>query len=233
MFLFGFALGLWHALDFDHIAAMVTFAAARDVTPKRALTYGIVWATGHALMLLFMTVLIMQFHIELSARMASVMEFMVGAMLFMLALNMFHRLAAIRIHSHGHHHHDAPMHDHVHVHHHSEIHGREVHRHVHMVGEGHHFRALLVGLLHGLAGSAALVILVMSSVVSAAARMAYVLVFSAGAMIGMAALTLFVAHSVRRSTLHSPALAMSMRRCGAVFVLFMGLFLMSSFFVQT
>lgn len=226
MFLIGFVLGLWHALDLDHIGAMITFVASGASSPRRAIKYSVLWATGHALMLLLMTLLVMQFHVEVSSDVASIMEFTVGAMLVVLALDMFRRLRSIKMHSHQHFHKSESVHDHLHVHLRSETHEDESHAHVHTAKDNHSLRALLVGLMHGMAGSAALMLVVISTVTSVRTAVIYVIFFSVGAMAGMGALSIFIAMQLRRSALFSLEFASRVRGYAAIVVLSAGLFMM-------
>ena len=227
MLLIGLVLGLWHAIDLDHIGAMITFVASRDSSPRQAIKYSMLWATGHALMLLLMTLLIMQFHVEVSGQVASIMEFMVGAMLVVLALDMLRRMRSIKMHSHRHLHKNESIHDHLHVHPGSEMHVHGAHTHTHAAEDSHLLRALLVGLMHGMAGSAALILVVFSTVDSVRTAILYVIVFSLGAMAGMGALSMFIAMQLRRSALFSLELASRVRGYAAIVVLSVGLFMMS------
>jgi high-affinity nickel permease len=227
MLLIGFVLGLWHAFDLDHIGAMITFVASRDSSPRQAIKYSVLWATGHALMLLLMTLLVMGFHVEVSGEVASIMEFMVGAMLVVLALDMLRRMRSIKMHSHHHLHKGESVHDHLHVHLRLETHTHESHTHVHAAKDNYPLRALLVGLMHGMAGSAALILVVISTVNSLRTAVIYVIFFSVGAMAGMGALSMFMAMQLRRSAFCSLELASRVRGYAAIAVLSVGLFLMS------
>lgn len=233
MVLIGFVIGLWHALDLDHIGAMITFVASHDSSPKQAIRYGVLWATGHALMLLLMALLIMDFHVEVSGEIASIMEFMVGVMLVVLALDMFRRIRSLKLHSHHHPHDNVLAHDHLHVHFQTETHKYESHTHMHTGKDDYLFRALLVGLMHGMAGSAALILLVVNTVASVRMGILYVIFFSLGAMAGMAVLSVFISMQLRRSALCSLALATRVRGCAAIVVLSIGLFLMSKITVES
>lgn len=227
MLLIGLVFGLWHALDLDHIGAMITFVGSRDSSPSQAIKYGVLWATGHALTLLLITLLVMTFHVEVSEELASVMEFMVGAMLVVLALDMFRRIRLVKMHSHHHFHQSESVHDHFHVHLRSEMHEHESHRHAHTAEGNHHLRALLVGFMHGMAGSAALILVVLNSVTSVGMGFIYVIFFSLGAMAGMGVLSIFIAMQLRRSARRSLELASRVRGFAAIVVLSVGLFMMS------
>jgi len=227
MLVIGLVFGLWHAFDLDHIGAMITFVASRDSSPRKAIKYSVLWASGHALTLLLMTLLIMNFHVEVSGKLASIMEFMVGAMLVVLALDMFRKIRSVKMHSHHHFHKSESVHDHFHVHRRSEMHEHESHRHAHTAEDNYHLRALLVGFMHGMAGSAALILVVLNTVTSMRMGFIYVIFFSLGAMAGMGALSIFIAVQLRRSARYSLELASRVRGYAAIVVLSVGLFMMS------
>jgi len=227
MLLIGLVFGLWHAFDLDHVGAMITFVAAGDSSRGQAIKYSALWATGHALMLLLMTLLIMALHVEVSGQLASIMEFMVGAMLVVLALDALRRIRSMKLHSHRHFHGGNEVHEHLHVHLRSETHVHRPHMHAHDAGDQYALRALLVGLVHGLAGSAALTLVMLSSATSVGMGILYVIVFSLGAMAGMVVLSMFIATQLRRTANCSFELASRVRGYGALVVLSVGLFMMT------
>ena len=226
-FLIGFVFGLWHAFDLDHVGAMMTFVVSRDSSPGRAIRYSVLWATGHALMLLLMTLLIMALQVEVSGQLASIMEFMVGAMLVVLALDTFRKMRSIKMHTHHHVHESESAHDHLHVHLRSETHEHGLHTHTHAARDNYVLRALLVGLMHGMAGSAALILIVLNAVTSVGTAVLYVIFFSLGAMAGMGMLSLLIALQLRRTAHCSLELASRLRGYVAIVVLSLGLFIMS------
>lgn len=219
--LLGFLIGVWHALDMDHIAAIITFVAGNNSSRRRAIGYGAAWGVGHATMLLIMMLLTMTFDLKLSDGLASVMQFMVGGMLVFLALDLFRRLATIDIHSHPHCHVDHIVHDHLHAHLQSEIHTSESHAHAHQ--DGLLCRALLVGLMHGLAGSATLLLLVLNTMSSKTASVVYVVLFGLGSTLGMAVLSKIISMQLQRSDMCSPRLARKLRSVAALVTFAVGI----------
>lgn len=226
-FLIGFVFGLWHAFDLDHVGAMMTFVVSRDSSPGRAIRYSALWATGHALMLLLMTLLIMTLQVEVPGQLATVMEFAVGAMLVVLAVDTFRKIRSIRMHSHHHFHESESAHDHLHVHIRSEAHEHGSHTHTHATRDGYLVRALLVGLMHGMAGSAALILIVLNAVTSVGTAVLYVGFFSLGAMAGMGVLSMLIALQLRRTAHCSLELASRLRGYAAIVVLSVGLYIMT------
>ena len=175
----GLILGLRHALDPDHIAAVSTIVSeSRSV--RRSSLIGTFWGLGHTMSLLIAGVLVIALKVQISDRVALWMEFAVALMLILLGLKaMLKPLRGWRIHVHQHVH-DGGSHSHVHLHRPSEEHA---HKHRHLIRSG--ARPFLVGMVHGMAGSAALMILVLATIPSALAGLIYIAVFGLGSVGGM------------------------------------------------
>jgi high-affinity nickel permease len=178
----GFVLGLGHALDADHVVAVSTLVSqGRGVL--RSCLRGAYWGLGHTLALLSAGAAVFALKVQISPELEHGLETAVGAMLVLLGGHvLFRALGAVSLHRHEHVHGGAP-HRHLHVH----VGDRGEHRHLHLWREAP--QPLLVGLLHGLAGSGALVLLVLASLPSPAAALAYILVFGAGSTAGMLVLS--------------------------------------------
>jgi cytochrome c biogenesis protein CcdA len=126
----------------------------------------------------------------LPENLARPMETAVGLMLVGLGAHVLWRLWRDRVHFHRHGHDDGTVHFHAHSHAGETLsHTRASHAHAH----GFRWRSLLVGLMHGMAGSAALLVLAASQASSAAAGLAYIAVFGIGSMVGMGALSAVIA----------------------------------------
>jgi len=175
----GLILGLRHALDPDHIAAVSTIVSeSRSV--RRSSLIGTCWGLGHTMSLLVAGVLVIALKIQISDRLALWMEFAVALMLILLGLKaVLKPLRGWRIHVHQHAH-GGSSHSHVHLHRPSEEHA---HQHRHLIRSG--ARPFLVGMVHGMAGSAALMILVLATIPSALAGLIYIAVFGLGSVGGM------------------------------------------------
>jgi len=175
----GLILGLRHALDPDHIAAVSTIVSeSRSV--RRSSLIGTCWGLGHTMSLLVAGVLVIALKIQISDRLALWMEFAVALMLILLGLKaVLKPLRGWRIHVHQHAH-GGSSHSHAHLHRPSEEHA---HQHRHLIRSG--ARPFLVGMVHGMAGSAALMILVLATIPSALAGLIYIAVFGLGSVGGM------------------------------------------------
>lgn len=184
----GFLVGMQHALEADHIAAVSSIAARRR-SVGNIVKHGLTWGLGHTLTLFVFAGLAILLGRAIPESVATPMEAAVGVMLVGLGAHVLWRLWRDRVHFHAHSH-GGVTHLHAHSHAGSEApHQRDAHDHEH----GFRWRTLLVGLMHGMAGSAALVVLAATQVTSPATGLLYVLLFGAGSMLGMGALSAVIA----------------------------------------
>jgi len=185
----GFLLGMQHALEADHIAAVSSIAARRSDIGD-IVKHGLTWGLGHTLTLFgFAGAAILLGH-ALPEQFAGPIETAVGIMLVGLGAHLLWRLWRDRVHFHRHGHGDGTVHIHSHSHAGENVpHIGATHAHAH----GFRWRTLLVGLMHGMAGSAALLVLAVSQASSAAVALAYVALFGAGSMLGMGVLSTAIA----------------------------------------
>ena len=185
----GFLLGMQHALEADHIAAVSSIAARRTHIGD-IVKHGLTWGLGHTLTLFTVAGAAILLGQALPENLARPMETAVGLMLVGLGAHVLWRLWRDRVHFHRHGHDDGTVHFHAHSHAGETLsHTRASHAHAH----GFRWRSLLVGLMHGMAGSAALLVLAASQASSAAAGLAYIAVFGIGSMVGMGALSAVIA----------------------------------------
>lgn len=185
----GFLLGMQHALEVDHIAA-VSSIAARRTGVRDIVKHGLTWGLGHTFTLFaFAGAAILLGH-SIPEHMTRPLETAVGVMLVGLGSHVLWRLWRDRIHFHTHGHGDGRVHIHVHSHASERIpHARSLHAHEH----GFRWRTLAVGLMHGMAGSAALLVLAVSQVTNPIYGLVYVLLFGVGSVVGMGALSIVIA----------------------------------------
>lgn len=173
----GLLLGLRHAMDADHVAAVSTLVSQhRSLT--RSCLLGAFWGAGHTMALLAAGVAVIMFKLTISPEIEKGLETGVAVVLILLGGHVLLKaLGAWTLHQHTHTH-DGWSHSHLHVHA-----GGEASGHVHLLRLGG--RPFLVGLLHGLAGSAALMLLVLTSIPSPVGGLVYILVFGVGSTAGM------------------------------------------------
>ncbi len=207
----GFFLGMRHATDSDHVIAVTTIVSRQRRISEAALT-GIFWGIGHSLTLLVVGGAIILFGIVIPERVGMSLEFCVALMLILLGfLNLrgfkreltgvVERSAHKHPHQHG---------DYVHSH----SHGHEPSEHGHAEEEipaarldrrfgrsriYHAARPIIIGVVHGLAGSAAVALLVLPIIREPVWAMAYLLVFGAGTIVGMMSITAAIAVPVAYS----------------------------------
>jgi hypothetical protein len=185
----GFLLGMQHALEADHIAAVSSIAARRSQVGD-IVRHGLTWGLGHTLTLFIFAGVALLLGRAIPDSLARPIEAAVGIMLVGLGAHVLWRLWRDRVHFHRHGHGDDTVHFHAHSHA-GEIvpHARTAHAHAH----GFRWRTLLVGLMHGMAGSAALLVLTVSQAPSPVVGLGYVALFGVGSMIGMGALSVLIA----------------------------------------
>lgn len=218
---FGVLIGMQHALEADHLAAVAALGARRS-TRRRLILRGAYWGVGHSLSLFTICGAVVLLGFGLTARMEATLEFAVGIMVLLLGANVLREVSRRRIHFHAHDHGDGAVHVHAHSHAgEAATHAASAHRHAHPAGG--HMKALLVGLVHGAAGSGALLVLAVAAARSAADALLYVLSFGAGSIVGMAALSFVASYPLKAlergaAWLHTATLA----AIGAVAVLIGG-----------
>src|SRR6478672_2535532 len=185
----GFLLGMQHALEADHIAAVSSIAARRSHVAD-IVKHGLTWGLGHTMTLFAFAGAAILLGRAIPENFARPMETAVGLMLIGLGAHVLWRLWRDRVHFHRHGHGDGTVHIHAHSHARETVpHGRAGHAHAH----GFRWRTLLVGLMHGMAGSAALLVLAVSQASSPAVALGYGALFGIGSMIGMGVLSTVIA----------------------------------------
>lgn len=179
----GFVLGLRHALDPDHVVAVSTIVSA-EPNWRRSSLIGSFWGLGHATSLLTLGGLIVALRINITELAASRLEIIVSVMLVGLGVYAIRSArAGFRLHAHPHTHGDRE-HVHLHVH---EPRTQPVHQHTHPLRFG--LRPYAIGLVHGVAGSGGLALLVMATAKTAASGLLYMAALALGALVGMGILS--------------------------------------------
>jgi len=181
----GFVLGLRHALDPDHVVAVSTLVSERAGL-RRSSRVGALWGLGHALSLTAAGGVILALKLSVPEAVARGLESLVALMLVALGLVAIRGALRYRLHVHAHAHGGAE-HVHFHAHRASEP---EAHGHRHALGSG--LKPFLVGMVHGLAGSAGLALLALGSAPSLLAGLGYIAMLGAGSLLGMLALTVLM-----------------------------------------
>jgi high-affinity nickel-transport protein len=204
----GFFLGMRHATDPDHVIAVSTIVS-RQRSIKRAALIGVLWGVGHTITIFFVGAGIILFGLAIPKRVGLAMELSVGLMLILLGI--LNLSGVIRWATERWTPSPKPPHSHAHIHGdyiHSHAHGHAPESHGHpddatpvswmdrvfgKLGLYQTLRPLAVGLVHGLAGSAAVALLVLTTIRTPVAAVAYLLVFGIGTIAGMMLITAGIA----------------------------------------
>ena len=182
----GILIGMRHALEADHLAAVVALST-RTRGRMATMLRGAAWGFGHTTALLIVGGGSLALGTSLSQTSEQWLERAVGAMLIVLGAQVIARLvrSRVRVSRHAH---DGLVHIHAHAS--APQAGAPLHHHQH--ADRSHVRAALVGTVHGMAGSAALVVLTSATAGSFWMGLAYIASFGMGSMLGMAALSLAI-----------------------------------------
>ena len=189
LLLLGLITGLRHSMEADHVAAVSTIVATGKSKLSRAPLLGLLWGVGHTATLFVAGLIVLSLAISIPEKISGMLEFGVGMMLVFLgatALTGFKTgkflRGMIRRGSHAH--------EHVHVHEDTGV--VHSHDHVHHQDHGHGHKSLIVGMVHGMAGSGALMLVVLSTITSVPLGLAYIAIFGAGSIASMVAMSALI-----------------------------------------
>lgn len=239
----GFFLGVRHATDADHVVAIAAIVS-RQRTIRDAVWVGVLWGIGHTLTVSFLGGVIIVFGVVIPDRIGLAMELMVAVMLVILG---FATLAGTVTSARGEaalraHHRD--VHEHVHVHGdyvHSHVHGHAPAGHGHADGETPQarvdrwfgrldmyqaLRPIVIGVVHGLAGSAAVALMVLAAIQDTWWAFAYLALFGLGTVAGMVLITAAIAAPFAYSAERMPVFNRRLRVAAGLLSLVFGLGLM-------
>lgn len=164
----GFILGIKHAIEPDHIIAISTVASQSNKMWKSSLT-GVFWGIGHTITLFIVGLVVILMKGQIPEVWAMSLEFLVGIMLVHFGISAIVSFKNSGVHAHG-----EPLHQHPRS---------------HMYKGIPYGKSLLMGFIHGLAGSAAMIVLTLSTVNSVWEGILYILIFGVGTIIGMLCFT--------------------------------------------
>lgn len=208
----GFVLGVRHATDPDHVIAVSTIVS-RQRSIRQAGLIGVLWGVGHTITIFCVGAAIILFNLAIPPRIGLTMELAVGLMLILLGIlnltGIMQRFSHRYTPAHGHSDHGSVIHTHPHehngiVHEHIHGHGPSIHMHLDRKPRGpfqntlqrlglyQFIRPLAVGLVHGLAGSAAVALLVLAEIRDPRWAILYLLVFGIGTIAGMMLITMII-----------------------------------------
>ncbi len=184
----GFILGLKHATDADHVVAVTTFVSEQK-SLVRSCWIGAFWGAGHTFSLAVAGLAVILLKIQIPAWLETRLELGVAVMLVVLGARVLYKTWNQELELHRHLHAHAPgasPHVHWHLHKRGTLHEHRGWLHVGL-------RPLLVGMVHGAAGSGALMLLVLSTIHSSLQAILYIVVFGVGSIAGMLVISMLLA----------------------------------------
>jgi len=176
--LLGLVLGARHAFEPDHLAA-VSVLSAESPGPKRGALLGLFWGVGHSLALLIVGLALAGLSAQMPQEVADLLELGVALMLIVLGVRGF--VKAVRRGQEG----PTQLHHHGHS---AHVHSGPA-EHVHVGSLSLATRPLVVGMMHGLAGSGAMTAMLVAELPTLAGRVAFMVLFGFGSILGMAAIS--------------------------------------------
>jgi len=186
-----------HALEADHIAAVASLGT-RATSLREGIRLGSIWGLGHTLTLFVFGTVVLVMNSVVPERLALGLEFAVGVMLVFMGGAVLREIIKRKVHVHSHRHLNGGVHIHLHSHENDPIdHALNPHRHNHP--PGFPLRSLFVGMMHGMAGSAALILLTLQQVDSLPLSLLYIFLFGLGSTLGMALLSIVIVIPLRFS----------------------------------
>lgn len=194
----GFILGLKHAFEPDHVLAVSTIASEQKNPFKAAIT-GTFWGIGHTTTLLIIGIIVLYLKLSIPQNLTVILERLVGIMLIVLGIRAIKRRNLI-------------FHDHIHPQDQSKVHK--------------HHTSFVIGSVHGLAGSGALMLLVLSTIQSVWEGLYYILIFGLGSMVGMSMMSFFIAMPFAYSADKFPGLEKKLRVGVGVLSILFGVFIL-------
>lgn len=192
------ALGLRHASDPDHLAAVTTLIASGEARSqiRKAGFLGFSWGLGHGTALVLIGLPLVFFNSFLPEVIGQIAEFVIGLIIVALAVHLLLRWRRGLFHAHGHGHDDQEA-SHRHLHSHASE-ADESHEHAHFTGRRTPLSAYGIGIAHGIGGSAGLTLLLISTIPSTVEATGALLIFAGGTVISMALLTTVFGFAIAR-----------------------------------
>lgn len=181
-----FGLGFAHSLDPDHVVAVSTLLC-NNKSLRKSITSATVWGVGHSAVLFIIGLLVLTLSVIIPQSVIKLFDFVAGVLLIILGAFVLRPLLAERIRT------DQIIHEHTHSHPYSYPHS---HSHDHAIenhhGHTHLHKSALIGALQGLGGSAALMLVTLSTVSSVEIGLVFILLFGIGVILGMVGIACLV-----------------------------------------
>lgn len=211
----GFALGLRHATEADHLAAVSTIVSEKKGLMSASIVGGL-WGVGHTIALFAVGLVVILLKLQISESLEAKLESVVGVMLVILGINAIRKiLTSKKIHAHTHEH---GGHPHTHIHTHVDDKAEESH---HRFGP----RSVVVGMVHGLAGSGALMFIILPLISSPVVALAYIIVFGVGSIGGMMLMSFLLGIPLHFTAGRFDLMNKGIRWCAGLFSIGLGIFI--------
>lgn len=182
----GLITGMRHALDADHIAAISSIiASGKDVKFNKVPFLGAIWGLGHTIALLAVGMIVLLLAISVPKEISDSLELGVGLMLIYLAITTITGFNIVKLFRGV----TNKNHLHTHPHIHPELNVIHNHAHTHEKNHHHEHKSLIIGIIHGMAGSGALMLIVLSTINSITLGFIYIAVFGIGSIMSMTLLS--------------------------------------------
>ena len=213
--LLGFVLGLRHATEADHLAAVSTIVSEKKGLMSASIVGGL-WGVGHTIALLAVGLVVILLKLQISESLEAKLESVVGVMLVILGINAIRKiLSSNKIHAHAHEH---GGHRHTHIHTHIDEGSEASH---HRFGP----RSVIVGMVHGLAGSGALMFIILPLIPSPLVALAYIVVFGIGSIGGMMMMSFLLGLPLHFTAGRFDLMNKGIRWCAGLFSVGLGTFI--------
>lgn len=199
----GFILGLKHAIEADHVAAVSAIVSEYKNLFKSSLV-GVLWGAGHTVSLLLAGLLVILLKVEIPERTALALEFGVAIMLVVLGVNSIYKLLNDRRSFSS-----------------DELSDITSSKKKSVFSS----RPIVVGMIHGLAGSAALMVLVVGTTKSALVGLAYIVIFGIGSIGGMLLMSILISLPIHFTTNRFTQVNLAVRALAGLFSFGCGLFM--------
>jgi len=210
--LIGLLLGLRHAIEADHLAAVSTIVSEKKSLLSASIVGGL-WGLGHTISLFVVGIAVIFLKLQIPESFETTLETCVGVMLIFLGINALRKLFSSKdLHAHIHTHGER---EHIHFHTHENENAPSHHR----FGP----RSIFIGMLHGLAGSAALMLLLIPTIPSPTLALVYILIFGFGSVIGMMAMSFLIGLPIHFTTSRFGMINTGIRLAAGVFSLGLGI----------
>lgn len=230
----GFVLGLKHALDADHLIAISTMVSDGKGLLRSSFV-GAMWGIGHTAALLAIGSVVIALNIQMPERLGMMLEMGVAVMLVILGVHVLWKVFrgdTLHVHVHTHH---GKKHIHPHTHPHTEQHSHGGETHHDKYGDGllqrilrsvsGQKRSIVIGMVHGMAGSAALMLIVLATITDRLLAVLYIGVFGVGSIGGMILMSAVISLPFSMAASRSVSLNRFIRGTAGVASVCFGLFL--------